>query len=142
MSIEINLYTLFFIFYLRNDAIEEIEGEIQSGIAYKLFFNSFIGDGTFGSKTFRISGTMQAASIILADPNSSFRILLYAACVEEPTTVARLLFTYKNNSNLGDQYDVYANSYQSYITISAANRYNGDNYFNNTELIKVFIWYC
>lgn len=69
-------------------------------------------------------------------------MLLYAACVEEPTTVARQLFNYKNGSNLGDQYDVYANSYQSYITISAVNRYNGNNYFNNTEWIKVFIWYC
>ena len=128
--------------YLRNDALEEIEGEIQSGIVYKLFFNSFIGDGTFGSKTFRISGTMQTVAVILADTTSSFRSLLYAACVEDPTTVTRPIFKYKDNSNLGNQYDIYANSYRSYITISAANRYNGDNYFNNTELIKVFIWYC
>lgn len=122
--------------------MEEIEGEIQSGIVYKLFFNSFIGDGTFGSKTFRISGTMQTVAVILADTTSSFRSLLYAACVEEPTTVARPLFDYKDISNIGAQYDIYANSRQSYITISAVNRYNGDNYFYNTEWIKVFIWYC
>ena len=140
-SIEIYLYTLFFIFYLRNDAIEEIENNIPSGNVYKLFFSSFIGDGTFGSKTFRISGIMQTIAVVFANVNSSFRVLLYAACVEEPTTDTRPIFEYKHVSNLGKQFNIDANQHQSYITISAVNRYNGENYFASDECVKVFIWY-
>lgn len=115
------------------DAIEEIENNIPSGNIYKLSFISFIGDNTFNSRSFSISGTIKSTIVTTFDPSSSFRTIIYASSDTDPNNYTGYI-DIKNNSLLGDNYTVY--TYLSSISIS---KKSGNFYYN--EGIKIFIYF-